>query len=70
MEVLLSIYSVVAWKILELRELAKGSHGISPGQFLTDAEEVVLKVKYFDLEDEVGAAYAIAVAMVGGYLDR
>lgn len=72
MEVLLSIYSVVAWKVLELRELARGNHGISPGQFLSAAEQAVLEAKYPELDgdDKAGTAYAIAVAKVGGYLDR
>lgn len=70
MEVLLSIYSVVAWKVLELRELARGSHGVSAGQFLSEAEQAVLEAKDPDLEGEDGTAYAIAVAKVGGYLDR
>lgn len=70
MEVLLSIYSVVAWKVLELRELGRGSHGLPPGKFLSDAEQAVLEAKNPDLVGEDGRAYAIAVANVGGYLDR
>jgi hypothetical protein len=70
MEVLLSIYSVVAWKVLELRELARGSHGLQPAQFLSEAEQAVLEAKYPELADRSGTAYAIAVAKVGGYLDR
>lgn len=70
MEVLLSIYSVVAWKVLELRELGRGSHGLPPDQFLSDAEQAVLEAKDPDLEGEDGRGYAIAVAKVGGYLDR
>lgn len=70
MEVLLSIYSVVAWKVLELRELARGSHGLPPDRFLSDAEQAVLEAKDPDLESGDGRAYAIAVAKVGGYLDR
>ncbi len=70
MEVLLSIYSVVAWRVLELRELGRGSHGLPPGKFLSEAEQAVLEAKHPDLEGENGRAYAIAVATVGGYLDR
>lgn len=70
MEVLLSIYSVVAWKVLELRELGRGSHGLPAGQFLGEAEQAVLEAKYPDLDGDDGVAYAIAIAKVGGYLDR
>jgi hypothetical protein len=70
MEVLLSIYSVVAWKVLELRELGRGSHGLPPAQFLSDAEQAVLEAKDPALTGGNGRAYAIAVAKVGGYLDR
>lgn len=70
MEVLLSIYSVVAWKVLELRELGRGNHGVAAEAFLSAAEQAVLEAKYPDLEDEPGVGYAVAVAKVGGYLDR
>ena len=70
MEVLLSICSVVAWKVLELRELARGTHDTPAGQFLSDAEQAVLEAKYPEMVDGNGVAYAVAVAKVGGYLDR
>jgi hypothetical protein len=43
MEVLLSMYSVIAWKVLELRELARGEHGCSPEVLLSEAERTVLE---------------------------
>ena len=70
MEVLMSIYSVVAWKVLELRELGRGAHNLPPGQFLSEAERAVLEAKFDDLADSDGQDYAIAIAKVGGYLDR
>lgn len=70
MEVLLSIFSVVAWKVLELRELARGSHETPPGEFLSDIEQAILEAKYPELTDANGVAYAVAVAKAGGYLDR
>lgn len=70
MEVLLTIYSVVAWKVLELRELARGTHEKPPNAFLSEAERAVLEAKFPDLDGQDGATYAIAVAKIGGYLDR
>lgn len=42
MEVLLSLYSVISWKILELRELARGASRRSPDVFLTETEQSIL----------------------------
>ena len=70
MEVLMSIYSVVAWKVLELRELGRGAHNLPPRQFLSEADRAVLEAKFDDLADSDGQDYAIAIAKVGGYLDR
>ena len=70
MEVLLSICSVIAWKVLQLRELARGDEQAPPDRFLTEAERAVLEQKYPELEGQEGEAYAIAVAKTGGYLDR
>lgn len=70
MEVLLSIYSVVAWKVLELRELGRGTHEMPPERFLSEAEQAVLEAEYPEIVGKEDAAYAVAVAKVGGYLDR
>jgi len=70
MEVLLSICSVIAWKVLQLRELGRGDRQMSPERFLTEAERAVLEQKYPELKGQKGKAHAIAVAKVGGYLDR
>jgi hypothetical protein len=70
MEVLLSIYSVIAWKVLELRELARGESDRSPDVFLTETERTILETKFPELPGSGGKQYAIAVAKVGGYLDR
>lgn len=69
MEVLLSICSVIAWKVLQLRHLARGEQ-VPPDFFLTDAERAVLKEKYPELESEGPEDWAIAIAKIGGYLDR
>jgi hypothetical protein len=69
MEVLLSICSVIAWKVLQLRRLARGRQ-VPPDLFLTDAERAVLKEKYPELGNEGGKDWAIAIAKIGGYLDR
>lgn len=70
MEVLLTICSVIAWKVLQLRELARTEGQMSPEQFLTGAEKAVLEQKYPEIRGQGGTAHAIAVAKVGGYLDR
>ncbi|MCS3638175.1 IS4 family transposase [Salinibacter ruber] len=70
MEVLLAICSTVAWKVLQLRELARGDRQASPERFLTEAEKAVLEQKYPELKGQGGKAHAISVAKVGGYLDR
>lgn len=68
MEVLLSICSVIAWKVLQLRDLARGRQ-VPPDAFVTDAERAVLKEKYPGLGNQGGRNWAIAVAKIGGYLD-
>ena len=69
MEVLLSICSVIGWKVLQLRHLARGRR-VPPDFFLPDAERAVLKEKYPELGSQGGKDWAIAVAKIGGYLDR
>lgn len=39
MEVLLSVYSVVAWNVLGLRTLARGDDNTGPDEFLTETEQ-------------------------------
>ena len=70
MEVLLSLYSVIAWKVLELRELARGETSTAPDVLLSEAERAVLETKFPELQDQNGKAYAVSVAKLGGYLDR
>jgi hypothetical protein len=70
MEVLLSVYSVIAWKVLELRELARGDVHCSPDVLLSETERSILETKFPELTDNRTQAYAIAVAKIGGYLDR
>jgi len=70
MEVLLSVYSVIAWKVLELRELARGDAHCSPDVLLSETERSILETKFPELTDSEPQAYAIAVAKIGGYLDR
>jgi hypothetical protein len=70
MEVLLSVYSVIAWKVLELRELARGDAHCSPDVLLSETEQSILETKFPELTDNEAQAYAIAVAKIGGYLDR
>jgi hypothetical protein len=70
MEVLLSVYSVIAWKVLELRELARGEDSAAPETLLSDAERAVLETKFPELSGQNGKAYAVHVAKLGGYLDR
>ncbi|UOO94938.1 IS4 family transposase [Halococcus dombrowskii] len=70
MEVLLSVYSVIAWKVLELRELARGEPSVAPEVLLSEAERAVLETKFPELSGQNGKAYAVSVAKLGGYLDR
>jgi hypothetical protein len=70
MEVLLSMYSVIAWKVLRLRKLARGETSTSPDVLLSEAERTVLEMKFPELCGHDGKAYAVSVAKLGGYLDR
>jgi hypothetical protein len=70
MEVLLSMYSVIAWKVLRLRKLARGETSTSPDVLLSEAERTVLEMKFPELGGHDGKAYAVSVAKLGGYLDR
>lgn len=70
MEVLLSLYSVIAWKVLELRELARGESSPAAEVLLNEAERTILEKKFPELSDQDGKAYAVSVAKLGGYLDR
>ena len=69
MEVLLSVCSVIAWKVLQLRHLARGQQ-VPPDLFLTEAERAVLKEKSPELGTQGDRDWAIAIAKIGGYLDR
>ena len=70
MDVLLGVYSVIAWKVLELRDLARENSAADPAVLLSDAERAVLEAKFPELRGESGKAYAVSVAKLGGYLDR
>lgn len=70
MEVLLSVYSVIAWKVLELRELARGETSTAPDVLLSEAERAVLETKFPELRGQNGKVCAINVAKLGGYLNR
>jgi hypothetical protein len=70
MDVLLGIYSVIAWKVLELRDLARENSSADPAVLLSDAERAVLEAKFPELREEDGKTYAVSVAKLGGYLDR
>jgi len=70
MEVLLSVYSVIASKVLELRELARGDDSIDPEVLLSEAERAVPETKRSELHEQSARAYAVHVAKLGGYLDR
>jgi len=70
MEVLLSVYSVIAWKVLALREPARGKSHYTPDVLLTETERSILETKFPELTDSGLKAYAIAIAKIGGYLDR
>jgi hypothetical protein len=70
MDVLLGIYSVIAWKVLELRDLARENSSADPEVLLSDAERAVLEARFPELRGESAKAYAISVAKLGGYLDR
>ncbi len=70
MDVLLGIYSVIAWKVLELRDLAREDSSADPDVLLSDAERAVLEARFPELRGESGKAYAVSVAKLGGYLDR
>jgi hypothetical protein len=70
MDVLLGVYSVIAWKVLELRDLARENSSADPDVLLSDAERAVLEARFPELRGESGKAYAVHVAKLGGYLDR
>jgi len=70
MDVLLGVYSVIAWKVLELRDLAREGSTADPAVLLSDAERAVLEAKFPELRGESAKTYAICVAKLGGYLDR
>ena len=67
---MLSVYSVIALKVLELRELARGNDSSDPERLLSEAERAVLETKFPELSGERAKAYAVHVAKLGGYLDR
>jgi hypothetical protein len=70
MDVLLGVYSVIAWKVLELRDLAREDSAADPAVLLSDAERAVLEAKFPELHGESAKTYAVSVAKLGGYLDR
>ncbi|KXA95719.1 hypothetical protein AKJ37_06655, partial [candidate division MSBL1 archaeon SCGC-AAA259I09] len=43
---------------------------IAPEEFLTETQIAVLEGKFPDLKGKGGKEYAVAIAKVGGYLDR
>ena len=61
MEVLLSVYSVIAWKVLELRELARGDAHCSPDVLLSETERSILETKFPELTDNEAQTYAIGL---------
>jgi hypothetical protein len=65
----MSVCSGIAWKVLQLRHLARGEQ-VPPDLFLPEAERAVLKEKYPELGSEGPGDWAIAIAKIGGYLDR
>jgi len=52
MEVLLSVYSVIAWKVLELRELARGDAHCPPDVLLSETERSILETRVVSATDE------------------
>ncbi len=52
MELLLSVYSVIAWKVLELRELARGNDSVDGKILLIEAERAVLETKFTEKSGE------------------
>lgn len=69
-EVLLTIYSIIAWKVLDLRRIARGEVEEDPEDILKDSEIAILEAKYPEIKGEGGKKYGIAVAKLGGYMDR
>jgi len=70
MDVLLGLYSVIAWKVLELRNLAREDSAADPAVLLSEAERAVLEARFPELRGESAKTYAVSVAKLGGYLDR
>lgn len=71
MERLLGVASVVAWRLLGLRDLSRKDEEVGPGEYLTEAQRKV--IEHMDQEiSEGGSAkeYFLAIARIGGYLDR
>lgn len=69
-EVLLGIYSVIAWKVMELRNMARKESNSKLKEILTSNQIAILEEKFPKLKDKDEKEYAVAVAKIGGYLDR
>jgi hypothetical protein len=71
MDRLLAVLSVIAWRLLGLRNASRQEECAEPGEYLTDAEMKV--IEHMDEEVSQGASakeYFLGIARIGGYLDR
>jgi hypothetical protein len=71
LEVLLGIFSVIAWRLLVLRDAARGNQTCPNGEVLTEAQREILRKSDPKLPDTDDArAYLRAIAKLGGFLGR
>lgn len=71
MERLLGVTSVVAWRLLGLRDLSRTGHQADPEKYLTEAQRKV--IEHMDAkvsEGQDAKEYFLGIARIGGYLDR
>jgi hypothetical protein len=71
LDVLLGIFSVMAWRLLSLRDAARKEQPLKVEQNLTDLQVTMLQAKFQDLKEKKDAqSYLVAIAKLGGFLAR
>jgi hypothetical protein len=71
LEVLLAIYSVIAWRLVALRDAARCGEELRAGVVLTESEMAILTRLDRTLRRSVMARdYLVSIAKLGGFLGR
>jgi hypothetical protein len=71
LEVLLGIFSVIAWRLLVLRDAARGNQTCPDEEVLTETQREILRKTDPTLQETDNArAYLRAIAKLGGFLGR